>query len=206
MDDEERTKTGLAAFSKFLGFLALVKQFLAASPDERASFPLTNERTGDGTLHEALDAVQRVMCREHWVLKARALWLEEGLAAWEKLFDQAEADSWQGDFGERFWQEPSVFTSRTRWMTSQIFDTYLTIGFLGSDYASLSDRWLGLLHRRILGVPGDKKTKFSLAMMVRKRTGCWRENDPHRDELACRLMLKNYGIDLVTVEMPQSIE
>ncbi len=135
-----------------------------------------------------LNTLQAVGARNDWARRARVKWLELGLEAWEAWVPKARHTNLPPIQAGEF---PSSEVLHMDW---KVLDFYLTVSWVGTDCNRLIDRFLKSL--KDLYLANDDRVEIAGAMdhLITRRTGCSRDGDPHRDELARKLLMQYYGL------------
>ncbi|MFA6099367.1 MAG: hypothetical protein WC750_00635 [Patescibacteria group bacterium] len=152
---------------------------------------------GDGqSFQDALNNAQLACPKVDWVRQARVSWLSRGMYAWEQeLTRLQEVGISLACHRSPHYFAPHYFdSSPSGLMDHQTFVAFITVGYLGVDCNSVMDRYLELL-RRVSIMTGNVFWRSEMAHLIKRRTGCWRDDDPHRDEVACRALFREYGME-----------
>lgn len=194
--------------------ITIVRDFLESTPEEQAEIWLAPSDTKLG-LAEAIRKLRTETRDREWLYEAIKLRIEIALGHWERIIDKAEACGWQGRFANfTYWlgtthREELTIERDTGGMTMFWMNEFMNHGSLDKDYKEVLGRWIRILLRLPVGIdlpkPEDDEeeshaphpdrwkrvaTEFILAF-----NNCKRKNNPNHRILACRSMLKHFGLN-----------
>ncbi|MHB8831062.1 MAG: hypothetical protein ACYC44_03035 [Patescibacteria group bacterium] len=167
-----------------------VVRLLIDGTENRVIATVPMSRTND-SFQEALNWAQIACPKLDWVRQARVTWLLLGMEAWDKELDHLESIR-VGSIVISF-NPYSPNPNNKSLMDHQTFEHFITVGYIGIDCNSVMDKYLALL-KRTAEVTGDEHWRHEMVHLILRRTGCNRDDDPHRDETACRMLLREYGL------------
>src|SRR3989344_1158234 len=165
--------------------LKLIAILVRGERAEMAKFPLCAKR-GDQGYYEALQATA-AHGDLYWMIVAREQWLELAIEKWGAW---AEANA--AKLPEIVDVTKQVPREEVDGADYNLIDRYLNPSWVLESH-KLTDQFLAVLMKfpHGEGTPNRKE----VVDFLQRRTGCSPQHDPHRNELAFKLLLKHYGLD-----------
>ncbi|MFA6161024.1 MAG: hypothetical protein WC766_02470 [Patescibacteria group bacterium] len=166
--------------------LNIVARLAEDIPDEEA---LKTRFTGRGECFEdALNVAQQACPKVDWIRQARVRWLRLAMHAWGRRLERMERCSpSEVNVAMADINHPPLG------MNHLIVTTHITVCYLGADCNEVMNEYLALL-QKIYQWTDNWYWGREMVKLILRRTGCARPNDPHRDEAACHLLLRQYGL------------
>lgn len=165
--------------------LKLVAILVRGDRAEMAKFPLCGEWNNPG-YYEALQATA-AHDKLVWMIVAREQWLELAFEQWE-----AWVEAHATKLPEILDVRKQVPREEVDGADYNLVTQYLNPGWVLESH-KLTDQFLAVLMKFPHGEGTPNRDE--IVSFLRRRTGCGRQHDPHRNELAFKLLMKHYGLD-----------
>ena len=166
--------------------LKLVAILARGDRAEIGKFPLCAKRQFDDRGY--YQALQATAAHEnlYWMIVAREQWLELAIEKWEEWADANAA------------RLPEIFDVTTQVPRDEVDGAgyNLVTQYLNPAWVLESHKLADLFLAVLTKFPHGEGTpnRQEIISLLQRRTGCRRQHDPHRNELAFNLLMKHYGL------------